>query len=149
MKNLQKNKDQNVTKFMPKCTSLSLCFKKGGMTLDSQEFQGFLNFLMGSPYLRICSANSWLKGIHFQSLAAKHKTFYILYLWPHCIVPRRFHPWEIQVAFLGEAVTSQHDPLTVLAGCSKCSHSSPDSDMDYRIFNMCTDIDACNCAATI
>ena len=64
----------------------------------------------------------------------------------NCIVPMEFLPWEIQVAFPGESQLRQSCDSTYGAGMVfYCFHNPPSSDMDYRIFNVCTDVNACNC----
>ena len=55
--------------------------------------------------------------------------------------------WEIQVAFPRESQLRQSCATqpTVHAGCFKCFHNPPNSDMDHSIFNVHTDVNGCNC----
>ena len=71
----------------------------------------------------------------------KTNTFY------NCIVPVRFLPWENRVAFprgKPAATESRYTP-----DCAywvfQCFHNPPNSDMDYSIFNVHTDVNACDC----
>ena len=66
-----------------------------------------------------------------------------LYLCKNCIVPLGFLPWEIQVAFPGESQL-QRPNLRIMLGVL-VYNNPPNSDMDYRIFNVGRDINACNC----
>ena len=53
-----------------------------------------------------------------------------------------FVPWEIRVAFLGESQLRQSRATepTVHAGCFGVSIINPNSDMDYKIMNVRTDV---------
>ena len=86
-------------------------------------------------------------------------SFLLLFFFYNCIVSLGFRPWEIRVAFFsGESQMRQSRATqpTVLAGCFSVSIISlsfslsvdmdvDNSDMDYRIFNVCTDFNACDC----
>ena len=63
------------------------------------------------------------------------------------IVPMGFLPREIRVAFPGESRLGQSRATqpTVHAGCFIILHNPSDSDMDYGIFNVHTDVNACDC----
>ena len=63
------------------------------------------------------------------------------------IVPMGFLPREIRVAFPGESRLGQSRATqpTVHAGCFIILHNPSDSDMDYGIFNVHTDVNACFC----
>ena len=54
---------------------------------------------------------------------------------------------NIQVAFPEESQLRQSrtTPFLVHAGHFSVSHIPPNSDMDYRIFNVHTDVNACDC----
>ena len=58
-----------------------------------------------------------------------------------------FLPREIRVAFPGESQLRQSRATqpTMHAGCFECVHNTPNSDMDYGIFNVRTDVTACDC----
>ena len=58
-----------------------------------------------------------------------------------------FLPWEIQVAFPGESQPQQihTTQCMVYAGCLSVSIIHQTLDMDYSIFNMRTDVNACDC----
>ena len=64
------------------------------------------------------------------------------------IVPMGFLRWEIRVAFPGESQLQQSraTQLRVHTGCFQCFHNPPNSDMDYEVFNVRTDVNACDCA---
>ena len=64
-------------------------------------------------------------------------TFYFLQLyWPNGISPKgRGKP----------AVTESRYPTYSARWVFPCSYNPPNSDMDYRIFNARTDVDACDC----
>ena len=56
-----------------------------------------------------------------------------------------FAPWENQVAFPGESQLRQSRyPTYSACWAFKCFHNPPNSDMDYRIFNVRTDVSACD-----
>ena len=64
-----------------------------------------------------------------------------------------FLPWEIRVAFPGESQLRQSRAIKPLVHAGffffvcvcVCFRNPPNSDMDYRIFNVSTDVNACNC----
>ena len=66
----------------------------------------------------------------------------------NCIVLMGFLPWEIRVAFPGESKLreSRATQPTVYAGCFRISiiHRTL-HDVDYRIFNVRTDVNTCDC----
>ena len=53
-----------------------------------------------------------------------------------------FLPWEIGVVFPGE---SQLQRYPAYGACFSVSIIPPNSDMDYRIFNVHTDVNAYDC----
>ena len=55
-----------------------------------------------------------------------------------------FLQWEFWVAFPGESKLWQSHPTqpTAHAGSFSFFHNPPNSDMDYRIFNLCKDVNA-------
>ena len=61
--------------------------------------------------------------------------FFFYFTFYSCIDPVGFLPWEIRVAFPGESQLRQSRATQrkVHAGCSS-------SEMDYRIFNLRTDV---------
>ena len=67
----------------------------------------------------------------------------------NCIVPTGISPMEIRVAFPGKSQLRQsratqptmHAVFLLLI----FPHNPPNSDMDYRIFNARTDVNACDC----
>ena len=64
------------------------------------------------------------------------------------IVPSGFLPWEIQVAFPGESQLWQWQsfyPAYSACWTFRCFHNPPNSDMDYKIFKVCTVGNACDC----
>ena len=67
----------------------------------------------------------------------------------NCIVPMGFLPWEIRIAFPGE--NQRRQSLDTLpsghAGCFSVTvvHQTS-SDMDYGIFNVRAEVNACDCA---
>ena len=64
----------------------------------------------------------------------------------NCIVPLGFLPRQIWVAFPRESKLQQsHYPIHSACWMFQCFLNPPNSDADYRIFNMCTDVNACNC----
>ena len=64
----------------------------------------------------------------------------------NCIVPMEFLPWEIQVAFPGASQLRQSRYQTYGAcWVFECFHNPPNSNMDHGIFNVHTDVHACNC----
>ena len=69
----------------------------------------------------------------------------------NCIIPLEFSPWEIQVTFPRESQLQQSRPTqpTVHAvfnfKCFHNFHNPPNSDMDYRTFNMCRSVNAYDC----
>ena len=58
-----------------------------------------------------------------------------------------FLPREIRVAFPGESQLRQSRATqpTMHAGCFECVHNTPNSDMDFRIFNVRTYLNAYDC----
>ena len=58
-----------------------------------------------------------------------------------------FLQWEIWVTFPGESQLRQSRTTqpTVRDGCSSVSHNPPNPDMDYRIFNLPTNVNAHDC----
>ena len=63
----------------------------------------------------------------------------------NCIVPMGFLQWEIQVAFPWESQPRQSRfPTYGACWMFYCFHNPSNSDMDYRIFNVCTDVHACD-----
>ena len=55
----------------------------------------------------------------------------------------RFLPWEFRLPSSGKASCDNHAiQPRVHAGC----FNPPNSDMDYEIYNSCTDVNACDCA---
>ena len=71
--------------------------------------------------------------------------FYVLFY--NCIVPMGFLTREIRVAFPGESQLRQSRATqrTVHAGGFGGFFNPPNSDMDYMIFNMRTNVNACDC----
>ena len=62
-----------------------------------------------------------------------------------CIVPLEFLPWQIHVTFPRERQLWQSRYQTYGAcWVFRCFHNPSNSDMDYRIFNVHTDVDACS-----
>ena len=62
------------------------------------------------------------------------------------IVPVGFLPLEIQVGFLGESQLRQSRyPTYCACWVYQCFHIPLNSDMDYRIFNVHTDVNAYDC----
>ena len=55
----------------------------------------------------------------------------------NCIGPFGFLPWEILVAVQRETYSA--------CWVFQCFYNPPNSDMDYRIFDVHTDVDACDC----
>ena len=65
----------------------------------------------------------------------------------NCIVPMGCRPWKIRVAvFRGKpaAAESRYPTYRCILGVL-VFQNQPNSDMDYRIFNVCTDGNACDC----
>ena len=60
----------------------------------------------------------------------------------------RFLPIEIRVAFPGESQLQQSRATqpSVHFWVFQCFHNPPNSDMDYGIFNVRIDVNACDCA---
>ena len=67
-----------------------------------------------------------------------------IYLFYDCIVPLGFLSWDIRIAFPRESRLRQSHATqpTVLSGCFSASIIHR---VDYRIFNVCTDVNACDC----
>ena len=65
----------------------------------------------------------------------------------NCVCPMGISPMGNSGCFLlgKPAVTQSHYQPTVHAGCFSVSIIKSNSDMDYRIFNISTDVNACNC----
>ena len=77
-----------------------------------------------------------------------HKLFTFFFIsFYKCVVPMGFLPWEIRVAFPGESQLQQSRATqpTMHAGCLSVLHNPSNSDIDYRIFNVSTDVTACGC----
>ena len=67
--------------------------------------------------------------------------------WYNCIVPMGFFPWEIELPSPGKpAATESRYPSYGACWAFWCLHNPPNSDMDYGIFNVRTDVNACDCA---
>ena len=63
------------------------------------------------------------------------------------IVPVGFLPLEIRVGFLRESQLRQlRFPTYCACWVFSCFHNPLNSDMDYRIFNVRTDVNTCDCA---
>ena len=62
-----------------------------------------------------------------------------------CIDPMGFLPWDIRVALPGESQLRQSSATQPTVHAGKCFHNPPKSDMDYGIFNVRTDVNACGC----
>ena len=63
-----------------------------------------------------------------------------------CIVSQGFLPWKIWVAFPRESQLQQShatQPL-VYAGCYSITSKASNSDVDYKLFHMHTDVNACD-----
>ena len=101
-------------------------------------------------------SNTWRKAATinhalFLCLARTLFSFFFFSFFPltfyNCIVPMGFLPWEIRVALPRERQLRQiraTQPM-VHAGCFECFHNPPNSDMDYRIFNVSTNVSAFDC----
>ena len=63
---------------------------------------------------------------------------HVSFFFNSCIVQMGFLTWEIQVAFPGEASCDS------ASWVFECFHNPLNSDMHYKIFNMCIDVNACN-----
>ena len=63
------------------------------------------------------------------------------------MVPMRFLPREIRVAFPGESQLRQSRAIhhMVHAWVFQCFHNPTNCVMDYRMFNARTDVTACDC----
>ena len=85
-------------------------------------------------WMSLCNAPKWV-------LKTKKKSFVQLY------GSNGIFPWEIRVAFPGESQLRQRRATqpTVHAGCFSVSIIPLRSDMDCRIFNVRTEVNACNC----
>ena len=74
--------------------------------------------------------------------------FFFIYLYLNrCIVPLRFLPWEIRVTVPVESQLRQNlaTQPKMHARCFTCFNIPPNSDMDYRVFNVHTDVNAYDC----
>ena len=59
-----------------------------------------------------------------------------------------FLPWEVQAAFPRESQLQQSratQPTYSACWVFQCFHNPSNSDMDYRILNVHTDVNACDC----
>ena len=75
-------------------------------------------------------------------MVAHLNTFDCTFTFYNCIVPMGFLPCEIWVVFPGE---SQLQRYSAYGACFSVSIIPPNSDMDYRIFNVNTDVTAYDC----
>ena len=83
------------------------------------------------------------KLIQFQTV--HYKTDFTFFFFYSCIVPLEFLPWQIHVTFPRERQLWQSRYQTYGAcWVFRCFHNPSNSDMDYRIFNVHTDVDACS-----
>ena len=86
------------------------------------------------------SSQQFVDGISFFSIS-------FLFTFYKCIVPMGFLPWEIRGTFIGESQLRQRRATqpTVQAGCLSFFRNPPNSNMGYGIFNMLSDVNACDC----
>ena len=84
----------------------------------------------------------WEKS-HWDNIVVKKRETIILFTFYNCIVPMGFIPWEIRVAFPGESQLQQS--RATQPRVFQYFHNPPNSDMDYGIFNVRTDVNACDC----
>ena len=80
-------------------------------------------------------------------LHTRPHTFLFYFTFCNCIVHMGFLPWETWFAFPGESQLRQSRAIqtTVHVQVFQWFHNSPNSDMDYRIFNVRTGVNACDC----
>ena len=72
--------------------------------------------------------------------------FWVFFTFYNCIVQMGFLPWESWVAFPGESqLRRSHYPTYGVCWVFWCFYNPPNSDMDYGIFNVRTDINASDC----
>ena len=73
--------------------------------------------------------------------------FFYNFFFYNFIVPIGFLPCEIRVAFPGESQLRQSraTQLTVSCWVFWCLRNPPNSDINYGIFNVRTDVNACDC----
>ena len=73
--------------------------------------------------------------------------FFFFFNFYNCVAPMGFLPWEIQVAFsLGKpAATESRYPTFGACWVLQSFHNPPNSEMDYRVLNVRTDVDAGDC----
>ena len=75
-----------------------------------------------------------------------HTLFFKILFMNNCIVPMGFLPREIRVASPGESQLGQSRyPTCGACWMFQCFRNPWNSDMDYGIFNVCTDVNACDC----
>ena len=72
-----------------------------------------------------------------------HWTNFFKFYFNNFIVPMGFLPWGIRAVFPREGQLRQSH-ATQPAVHAGCFHNPPNSYMDYRIFNMCIDVNACD-----
>ena len=72
------------------------------------------------------------------------KLFFFFY---YHVVPLKFPPWETRVVFPGESQQRQCRVTqpTVHAGCCNVSIQHRTLTLDYMVFNVRTDVNACDC----
>ena len=71
------------------------------------------------------------------------KNFFLFFY--YCIVLLEFLPWEIRVAFPGESQLRQSRATQPTVHAGSVFPNPPNSGMDYRISNVRTDVNACDC----
>ena len=72
--------------------------------------------------------------------------FFFFLTFYNCVVPMGFLPREIRVAFSGESQLPQSRyPTYSACWMFQCFHNPPNSDVGYGIFNVRTDVNACDC----
>ena len=82
------------------------------------------------------------------SISSNPKTRSLFFFFiQNCIVPLALLSRKIRVAFPGESQLQQSRATqpTMHAGCLSVLHNPSNSDIDYRIFNVSSDVTACGC----
>ena len=72
--------------------------------------------------------------------------FTLLFIFTTVFCPGEFLPWECRVPFPGERQLRQSRATQPSVNAEYlCFRNSPNSDMDYRIFNVHKHVNACDC----
>ena len=143
----------------PGLLSVELCVKLGHFTSTCTKVLGFLSVQLRAKWDHFTSTSSILTRLWWRSLQASHvseanppvRSMLLLLWWfcggfliPNCIVPLGYLPMGNSHCFPWGKPAVTESLNSGACWVFQCFHNPQKSDTDYRIFNVDTDVSACD-----